>query len=85
MLLLQLRESINGALLTAMLLCIDESQVFDCSTGINQFLLLDGHSSYFELEFLEYINYKEKMGSKHRAAIWHQLLAGRRLNGTKWH
>ncbi len=50
--------SINGALLTAMLLHIDNRQVFDCSAGINPFLLLDGHSSHFEPEFLEYINCK---------------------------
>jgi len=51
--------SINGALLTAMLKYIDDKQVFDCSTGLNPFLLLDGHGSHFELEFLEYINCKE--------------------------
>ena len=50
---------INGALLTAMLKYIDDKQVFNCSTGLNPFLLLDGHGSHFELEFLEYINCKE--------------------------
>jgi hypothetical protein len=52
--------SINGALLTAMLRYIDDKQIFNCSTGINPFLLLDRHGSLFKLEFLEYINCKEK-------------------------
>ncbi len=51
--------SINGALLTAMLQYIDDKQVFNCSTGINPFLLLDGHGIRFELEFLKDINCKE--------------------------
>jgi hypothetical protein len=51
--------SINGALLTAMLKYIEDKQVFNRSTGLNPFLLLDGHGSHFELEFLEYINCKE--------------------------
>jgi hypothetical protein len=42
-----------------MLKYIDDEQVFDRSTGLNPFLLLDGHGSRFELEFLEYINCKE--------------------------
>jgi len=54
--------SINGALLTAMLKYIDDKQVFNCSTGLNPFLLLDGHGSHFELEFLEYINCKKQNG-----------------------
>jgi hypothetical protein len=29
--------------------------VFDRSTGLNPFLLLDGHGSPFDLEFLEYV------------------------------
>jgi hypothetical protein len=42
-----------------MLLYIDDKQVFYRSTGLNPFLLLDGHGSHFELEFQEYTNYKE--------------------------
>jgi hypothetical protein len=34
-------------------------EVFDCFTGLCPFLLLDGHSSQFDLEFLEYINSEE--------------------------
>jgi len=48
--------SITGSLLRKMLEAIDELQVFDRSTGLNPFLLLDGHGSRFELEFLEYIH-----------------------------
>jgi hypothetical protein len=52
--------SITGELLTAMLKYIDDLQVFDRSTtGLNPFLLLDGHGSRFELQFLEYINREE--------------------------
>jgi hypothetical protein len=39
-----------------MLQAMDELDVFDPSTGLSPFLLLDGHGSRFELEFLEYIN-----------------------------
>jgi hypothetical protein len=42
-----------------MLKYIDDKQVFDSSTGLHPFLLIDGHGSPFELEFLEYINCKE--------------------------
>jgi hypothetical protein len=45
-------------LLQAMLEAIDKLQVLDQKTGLNPFLLLDGHSSQFKLDFLEYI-YKE--------------------------
>jgi len=39
-----------------MLKAIDRIGVFDRSTGLSPFLLLDGHGSRFELSFLEYIN-----------------------------
>jgi hypothetical protein len=39
-----------------MLKSIDKLDVYNRSTGLNPFLLLDGHGSRFELEFLEYIN-----------------------------
>jgi len=48
--------SINGKILTDMLRYLDNLKIFDRSTGLNPFLLLDGHGSRFELEFLEYIN-----------------------------
>jgi hypothetical protein len=51
--------SINGSLLTSMLRYIDEKHVFDRTTGLAPFLLLDGHGSRFELEFLEYIHSDE--------------------------
>jgi hypothetical protein len=51
--------SITGTLLVQMLQAIDSCQVFDRTTGLSPFLLLDGHGSRFELEFLEYINTAE--------------------------
>jgi hypothetical protein len=51
--------SISGALLTQMLQAIDTLGVFDHSTGLNPFLLLDGHTSQFELDFLTYIHQRE--------------------------
>ena len=52
--------SITGALLKDMLKAIDQLNVFDHTiTGLNPFLLLDGHGSQFELEFLSYIHYKD--------------------------
>jgi hypothetical protein len=51
--------SINGSLLNSMLRYIDEKHVFDRTTGLAPFLLLDGYGSRFELEFLEYIHSDE--------------------------
>jgi hypothetical protein len=49
--------SITGHLLKEMLAAIDRLDIFDRSgTGLNPFLLLDGHGSRFELDFLQYIN-----------------------------
>jgi hypothetical protein len=44
-----------GHLLANMLRYIDSRDIFDRSTGLNPFLLLDGHGSRFDLEFLEYV------------------------------
>jgi len=68
--------SITGELLTAMLKYIDDLQVFDrTTTGLNPFLLLDGHGSQFELDFLEYINREEtkwvvNIGLPHGTSYW---------------
>jgi hypothetical protein len=51
--------SITGALLKDMLMAIDNLNVFDHGTGLNPFLLLDGHGSQFELDFLSYIHAEE--------------------------
>jgi hypothetical protein len=49
--------SITGHLLKEMLAAIDRLNVFNRSaTGLNPFLLLNGHGSCFELEVLQYIN-----------------------------
>lgn len=44
-----------------MLQTIDELNVFDRSDGVPPFLLLDGHGSRFDLQFLEYINSRDTM------------------------
>jgi hypothetical protein len=51
--------SITGQLLKEMLQAIDATNVFDRTTGLNPFLLLDGHGSRFELDFLTYVNSSE--------------------------
>jgi hypothetical protein len=43
---------ISGKLLQGMLQAIDDLAIFDQTTGLNPFLLLDGHGSRFELEYL---------------------------------
>jgi hypothetical protein len=43
-------------MLTDMLCYLDSLEIFDQSTGLSPFLILDGHGSRFEFEFLEYIN-----------------------------
>jgi hypothetical protein len=48
-------DSITGKLPTQMLQTIDKLNIFNNSTGLSPFLLLDGHDSYFELAFLKYI------------------------------
>jgi len=68
--------SINGAFITSMLCYIDEKkEVFDHSTGLCSFLLLDGYGSQFDLEFLEYINSEEtkwnvNIGLAYRTSYW---------------
>ncbi len=51
--------SITGHLLTNMPHFIDFCEVFDRTMGLRPFLILDGHGSRFDLEFLEYINAEE--------------------------
>jgi hypothetical protein len=48
--------TITANLLTEMLQLIDSLNIYNLSTGPNPFLILDGHGSHFEPEFLEYIN-----------------------------
>ena len=52
--------SITGTLLKEMLEALDRLNIFDRSeAGLNPFILLDGHGSRFELDFLKYVNKKE--------------------------
>jgi hypothetical protein len=67
--------SITAHLLVQMLKTLDELNVFDCSDGIPPFLLLDGHGSCFDLEFLEYINsvetnWRVRMGVPYGTSCW---------------
>jgi len=49
--------SITGELLKEMLAAINRLDMFDHQeSGLNPFLLLDGHGSHFKLDFLQYIN-----------------------------
>jgi hypothetical protein len=48
--------AITGHLLTEMLRYINSHNVFDRSTGLHLFLILDSLGSRFKLEFLEYFN-----------------------------
>jgi hypothetical protein len=48
--------SITSAILTDLLRTIDKHQVYDRLQGTKPLLLLDGHHSRMDLEFLEYIN-----------------------------
>ena len=46
----------TSTILKDILRTIDELEVFPWVNGLKPFLLVDGHGSRFELEFLEYIN-----------------------------
>jgi hypothetical protein len=71
--------SITGALLNDMLMAIDKLNIFDCGTGLNPFLLLDGHGSQFELDFLSYIHSED---TKWDVCIHMGLVTGRLM--TLW-
>jgi hypothetical protein len=51
--------SITAELLVEMLKALDKLEVFDRSDGVPPFLLLDGHGSRFDYDFLKYINEPE--------------------------
>jgi hypothetical protein len=46
-------------ILKDMLAYLDSFDLFDRSTELNPFLILDGHGSHFKLDILEYINKAE--------------------------
>ena len=56
----------TNEILTDALKMIDELKTFDRSKGISPFLLVDGHDSRMEFEFLQYIN----TGVPYGTAIW---------------
>jgi hypothetical protein len=47
---------IAATILTDILQRLDNLEIFSHNNGIRPFVLLDGHSTRFNLEFLEYIN-----------------------------
>ena len=56
--------SFTPELLKEMLKNINKHEEFNQSDGISPFLLLDGHGSWFQLEFLEYVNDVNNKGHK---------------------
>jgi len=52
-----------------MLKNIDKHEAFDRSNGIPPFLLLDGHGSQFQLDFLEYANDVHDEGHKWNVCV----------------
>ncbi len=55
---------INATILTNIFRTLDKLNIFSREEGIRPFVLLDGHSTRFDIEFLEYIN-----DSKHRWSV----------------
>jgi hypothetical protein len=49
---------ITATILTDILRTLDKLEIFSRKNGIRPFVLLDGHASRFDIEFLEYINNK---------------------------
>jgi hypothetical protein len=47
---------INANILTNILKTLDQLAIFSRKNGIRPFVLLDGHSTRFDIQFLEYIN-----------------------------
>ena len=69
-----------------MLKCLDNLQVFDReNSGLNPVLILDGHGSRFDLEFLEHINacpkeWNVNIGLPYGTSYW-QVGDSSELNG----
>jgi len=77
---------ITGSLLTDMLRCMDELQLFPRTNDLLPFLLMDGHGSRFELEFLQCINNKDHewsvcIGVPHGTHLW-QVGDAASMNGA---
>jgi hypothetical protein len=49
-------EGITATILTDIFWTLDNLNIFSCKNGIKLFAPLDGHSTRFDLKFLEYIN-----------------------------
>jgi hypothetical protein len=58
-------RGITTTILTDILRSLDKLEIFPSKDGMRPFLLLDGHSTGFDLEFLEYIN-----NSEHRWSVY---------------
>jgi hypothetical protein len=71
-----------------MLLCLDSLQVFDReTTGLDPFLILDGHGSRFDIKFLEYIKarptkWNVNIGLPYGTSYW-QVGDSSEQNGAK--
>jgi hypothetical protein len=80
------KASITSTMLADMLRFMDDLNVFDRSTGITPFLLLDGHHSRLELPFLTYINDDKNkwnvcIGVPYGTHLW-QVADAEEQNGT---
>lgn len=78
---------INGAILKEIFQTLDKLEVFDQDSkeGRKPFVLLDGHQSWFDIEFLEYINDPDhewcfSIGIPYGTALW-QVADSMQQNG----
>lgn len=80
------KASITGILLKEMLRCMDKLNLFDRSAGRRPFLLLDGHHSRFDINFLDYVHDERNpwevcIGVPYGTHIW-QVADSPQLNGA---
>jgi hypothetical protein len=73
-------------MLAEMLKVLDQSEVFNRSTGIKPFLLLDGHHSRLRIPFMEYIHdpahpWVVCLGVPYGTHLW-QVADAPQLNGS---
>ena len=80
------KGSITSAILKEALAELDHLGVLPRVNGVKPFLLVDGHGSRFELEFLEYINHPDHewvvcIGTPYGTALW-QIGDAKECNGS---
>jgi hypothetical protein len=80
------KASITGPMLTDMLKFMDNLDLFDRSNGKRPFLLLDGHHSRFDINFLDYVHsdpnrWEVCIGVPYGTHLW-QVADSPQLNGA---